>query len=209
MEQNGIRWHKVSIIELYSDNLKTIWHNNDTFLCVFDDKNNLIADYDLKTGLKLMKNDKKMTIYINDDDLIAGRWTLFVTKIYEENKTQKTKIEGKKEGDTKKRFFKEDRPWDTNYSNQQHVSVKERERRLSICKSCSFFNIGDMTCEIDKSIALEDTKYLDKYCPEDRWENKEEVLQRLTENGTMPKIEINQEEQSQFESELEEYFKGL
>jgi hypothetical protein len=66
-----------------------------------------------------------------------------------------------------------------------------------------------MTCNVDETIALENTKYLDKYCPEDKWGNKEEVLQKLTENGTMPRIEVDEEEQGQFESELEEYLKGL
>ena len=199
----------MSVIELYSDNPKTIWHNNETFLCVFDDKNNLVADYDFKTGLRLMIDDKKITIYINNDDLVAGKWIFFVTKIYEENKIQKIKVEGKKEGETKKRIFKEDRPWDFNYSNQHHVSVKERERRLSICKSCPFFNIENMTCNVDETIALENTKYLDKYCPEDKWGNKEEVLQRLTENDAIARIKINEEDQGQFESELEEYLRGL
>jgi hypothetical protein len=194
----------MGIVELYSDDVDTVWNDQKTSLCVLDDNNNLIADYDFRTGLRLLKSDTKFTIYINNDDLIPGKWVLFVTKIYdgEENKT--IKVEGNKEGVFKERIFEEERPWDFGYSNQLHVSRQERENRLSVCKSCPFFNIENMTCEIDGENVLDKTKYLDKYCPEEKWGDKEAVMKKISRSATI----IYQKDQQDFELELEEYLKG-
>jgi len=194
----------MGIIELYSDNVDTVWNDQKTFLCVLDEKNNLIADYDFRTGLKLVKDDKKITIYINDNDLVPGKWILFVTKIYEEKQSKTIKVEGNKKGVFKERVFEEERPWDFGYSNQIHVSRKEREERLSVCKSCQFFKINDMTCKIDRENVLDKTKHLDKYCPEEKWGDKEAVIKKISRSATI----IYNENQKEFELELEEYLKG-
>jgi hypothetical protein len=194
----------MGIVELYSDDIDTVWNDQETFLCVLDENNNLIADYDFRTGLKLLKNDKKFTIYVNNDDLVPGKWILFVTKIYEKKPNETVKVEGNKEGVFEKRIFEEDRPWDFGYSNQLHVSRQERENRLSVCKSCPFFNIENMTCEVDGENVLDKTKYLDKYCPEEKWGDKEAVMKKMSRNATI----IYQQDQQDFESELEEYLKG-
>jgi hypothetical protein len=195
----------MGIVELYSDKIDTFWVNNETFLYVLDDKNNLIADYDFRTGLKLLKRDKEIVIYINDEDLIPGKWFLFATKVHNKKNKKIIKTKGKKIGVIKTRVFEEERPWDLGYSNQLHVSRKEREERLSICKSCPFFNIKDVTCQIDGSIVLETTKYADKYCPEEKWGDKESAMKKFAGDA----IIVNEEEQQDFESELEEYLKGL
>jgi hypothetical protein len=194
----------MGIVELYSDDVDTVWNDQKTSLCVLDDNNNLIADYDFRTGLRLLKSDTNFTIYINNDDLIPGKWVLFVTKIYEGEENKTIKVEGSKEGVFKERIFEEDRPWDFGYSNQLHVSRQERENRLSVCKSCPFFNIENMTCEVDGENVLDKTKYLDEYCPEEKWGDKKAVMQKISRNATI----ISQQDQQEFESELEEFLKG-
>jgi hypothetical protein len=202
----------MGIIELYKDSPNTLWQNDETFLCVFDEKENLIADYDLCTGLKLMQGEKDMTIYINEDDLVSGKWILLATKtkiIDGEHIKTKIRANGFKEEGGSLDIFKENDPWSKNCGSQDYVSRQERERRLSICKGCPLFNKDDMLCSINNQIVLQTTKYQNEYCPEDKWGNKEDVFQRLAENGLIPRIEIDKEEQDRFESELEEYFKGL
>jgi hypothetical protein len=212
----------MEIVELYSDKPDTIWHNQKTFLCVFDEENNLIADYDFKTGLRLIKSDTELTIYIHDSDLIPGRWVLFVKTMYDEEFLETIKIEGSKNKSEKdeeiyikENIFKEKRPWDYGYSDQLHVSREEREERLSICKSCPFFNIEDMTCEVDGSIVLNTTKNANLFCPEEKWGDVERIKREhaahFIEKGEVDPggNRVDPEEQKMFEEELEEYLKGL
>ena len=71
----------MGIVKIYRDEPNTTWVNDETFLCVFNSENVLIADYNFCSGLKIMQNDKDMTIFINDIDLPSGKWILFATKI--------------------------------------------------------------------------------------------------------------------------------
>jgi hypothetical protein len=206
----------MGIIELYSDKPNTIWKNSETFLCVFDNENNLISDYDFRTGLKLVQDEKKMTIYIADSDLVPGKWILFATKVFDEELEEAVRVEGKKDGEPREVVFNDKRPWDWNYSSEPHVSRQEREDRLSVCKSCPFFNIEDMKCEVDGKMVLETTKNVNGYCPEEKWGDKKRIdMERLAENLARGDIilpkgpNIDKEDQAEFENELEEYLKGL
>jgi hypothetical protein len=201
----------MAIIELYKDKPNTLWQNDETFLCVFDNNENLIMDYDFCTGLKLVQGDDYMSIYINEDDLIPGKWKLFATKtkiINNEHIKKRVKAEG-----IKKENVSLDSVSNKNLSNNEcgpgeYVSKKERESRLSICKTCPFFDKENIICTVDKKIVLKSTKYKNEYCPKEKWGNKEEFLQKLIESGTIPVAKINKEEQEAFELELEEYLKG-
>lgn len=197
---------------------------DEVFLCVFDNNNNLIANYDLATGLYTLVKDGQLTICINDNDLVSGKWVFFATEVKKTNEQisyEKIKINGSKKGKTKKIEYKDEYPWnnETWIPALEYVSRKEREERLSICKSCPFFNLENMTCDIDGKIVLESTKFKYQYCPENKWGNQEETLQYRPE--FMPHIQENEAndiimknsqkdmEQKQFEDEFEEFLKGL
>lgn len=194
----------MNILELHSDKPNTVWVDSETFLCVFDENNNLVIDYDFFTGLRLLQKDNEITIYMHDEDLVSGNWTLFATKIDEQQKKTTAKIKGEKKEHSDKKIILDGRPWDYPYSTQEYVSRKEREERLSICKSCPFFDIENMTCKVDGGIVLDKTKYLYTYCPEEKWGDKAAVIEKFTRNGRI----IDEQEQQKFEKELEEYLKG-
>ena len=50
----------MDIVEIYKDGTQFMWPNNKTFLCVFDENDNLVTDYDLCSGLKLMQKDNEI-----------------------------------------------------------------------------------------------------------------------------------------------------
>ena len=206
----------MGIVEIYKDEPNTVWVNDETFLCVFNNENFLIADYDFCSGLKVMQNDKSMTIFINDSDLPSGKWILFATKInIKENLKEKIKVEGFKEGEVKAKVFSEKGPWLDNCSSDDQVSKKEREERILICTECPFFNLSDMTCTVSNRIVLESTKYKGLLCPKGKWgdeETKQRMLKEGLESGDiiMPVGDIiSQNDQLDFENELEEFLKGL
>jgi hypothetical protein len=159
----------MGIINIHKDLSNTIWQDDKTFLCVFDNEGNLIADYDFSSGLKIIQNEKEMTIYISEDDLVSGRWVFFATKVFEnKDEIKKIKVEGIKTGDTVKKIFDEEYPWKDNSIMGKHVSRKEREDRLDVCKSCPLLNLEDMTCSVDHQLVLNLTKFEDSYCPENK-----------------------------------------
>ena len=57
----------MNIVEIYEDDIKFMWDNNKTFLCVFDKNNNFITDYDLCSGIKLMKKDDRIIFYVYEN----------------------------------------------------------------------------------------------------------------------------------------------
>jgi hypothetical protein len=206
----------MSIIEIYKDEPDLIWQDNETYLCVFDSNNNLIADYDLCTGLKLMQNEKEMTVFINDDDLVAGKWKFFgvkVSLIDGQYSKEDILVNGVKKGKSSKVDFKEEFPWN-NCGPGKYVSRKEREERLSVCKLCSLFDSTTLKCTVDNEIVLRSTRYENEYCPEEKWGDKKRVLEEIgaaaIERGDVVTTQtIEPEEQMNFEQELEEYLKGL
>jgi hypothetical protein len=203
----------MGIINLHKDILNTVWRDDETFLCVFDNEGRLIADYDFSTGLKIVQNDKEITVYISDDDLVAGRWVFFATKVFQGNdQIQKIKIEGRKEGNPTKKKLSEDLPWKESPMMGKHVSRKEREERLDICKSCPLFNLENMTCTVNQQIVLNTTKFEDSYCPEKRWGDWDRVFMETYEKqgATIDReaIKFGSQQQQDFENELEEFLKG-
>jgi hypothetical protein len=209
----------MKIIELYKDKPNTLWQNNETFLCVFNENNILVGSYDFNTGLKLMQDDKEMTIFIHDDDLISGKWVLFATKVnndYIKKYTKKMiKVDGFKAGKETEIKFQEQYPWNKNWGHGKYVSREEREKRLSVCSKCPFFNLDNISCSINKKIVLESTKYHNEYCPEKKWGDKDAVMKEIFDEATLRgdiiisqnhKIDIK--EQEDFEAELEKYLKG-
>ena len=206
----------MGIVEIYKDEPDTVWVNDETFLCVFNNENVLIADYDFCSGLKIMQNNKNMTIFINDIDLPSGKWILFATKINTQDNLRETiKVEGFKEGEVAAKEFNEEGPWLNNCSPDEQVSKEEREERISICTECPFFNSADMICTINNRIVLESTKYKGLLCPKGKWGDQETMDRMLKEglaNGDimMPVGEtIDKQDQSDFEADLEEFLKGL
>ena len=206
----------MGIVEIYKDEPNTVWVNDETFLCVFNNENVLIADYDFCSGLKIMQNNKNMTIFINDIDLPSGKWILFATKINTQDNLRETiKVEGFKEGEVAAKEFNEEGPWLNNCSPDEQVSKEEREERISICTECPFFNSADMICTINNRIVLESTKYKGLLCPKGKWGDQETMDRMLKEglaNGDimMPVGEtISKQDQSDFEADLEEFLKGL
>ena len=206
----------MGIVEIYKDEPDTVWVNDETFLCVFNNENVLIADYDFCSGLKIMQNNKNMTIFINDIDLPSGKWILFATKINTQDNLRETiKVEGFKEGEVAAKEFNEEGPWLNNCSPDEQVSKEEREERISICTECPFFNSADMICTINNRIVLESTKYKGLLCPKGKWGDQETMDRMLKEglaNGDiiMPVGEtISKQDQSDFEADLEDFLKGL
>lgn len=203
-------------IEIYKDSVETMWKDSETFLCVFDSKNNLLADYDFCTGLKLMQDENDITVFIKEEDLISGRWVFFGTKVNKDFLSEKIKINGKKEGNLETIEFTEGYPWSNNCGPGKYTSRKERQERVSVCMSCPLFDSKNMTCTVDETLILQSTKYQDKFCPEGKWGDKEsvmaEILEDALDNGDiiMPKGEkIRPEEQENFEEELDKYLEGL
>jgi hypothetical protein len=206
----------MGIVEIYKDEPNTVWVNDETFLCVFNNENVLIADYDFCSGLKIMQNNKNMTIFINDSDLPSGKWILLATKInIEENLKEKIKVEGFKEGEVTAKVFSDEGPWLDNCGPDERVSREEREERISICTECPFFNSIDMICTVNNRIVLESTKYKGLLCPKGKW-GDQETIDRMLKEGlesgeiVMPNaIVIDEQDQSNFEADLEDFLKGL
>ena len=203
-------------IEIYKETIETMWKDSETFLCVFDNKNNLIADYDFCTGLKLMQDEKDITIFIKDEDLIAGKWVFFGTKVSKDFLSEKIKINGRKKGSPKTIEYSEQNPWSNNCGPGNHTSRQERQKRVSVCVSCPLFDSKNMTCTVDETLILESTKYEDKFCPEGKWGEKELVMAKMLEDALdrgdiiIPKGEkIIPEEQENFEEELDRFLKGM
>ena len=203
-------------IEIYKETIETMWKDSETFLCVFDNKNNLIADYDFCTGLKLMQDEKDITIFIKDEDLIAGKWVFFGTKVNKDFLSEKIKINGRKKGSPKTIEYSEQHPWSNNCGPGNHTSRQERQKRVSVCVSCPLFDSKNMTCTVDETLILESTKYEDKFCPEGKWGEKELVMAKMLEDALdrgdiiIPKSEkIIPEEQENFEEELDRFLKGM
>lgn len=202
----------MSTVNIYKDKSETIWQNDETFLCVFDVDNNLIAEYDFCTGLRLMQNDKEMTVYINDDDLVPGKWVFLATKAIPIDgggySGEKIRTEGIKEGNEGYREFNSEFPWNTeNSGSGKYVSREEREQRVSVCKLCPLFDSKNVTCTADGKNVLKITKYENEYCPEEKWGNKEKFL---VERGLIvgPQ-EVSEEDQADFETELDKFLEGL
>jgi hypothetical protein len=199
----------MGIVRIYRDEPNTTWLNDETFLCVFNSQNVLIADYDFCSGLKIMQNDKDMTIFINDIDLPSGKWILFATKInIESNLKERIKAEGFKEGEVAVKEFNEKGPWLDNCSSDELVPKEEREERLLICAECPLFDLTSMRCTVSDRIVLESTKYKNVICPQRKWGDFDNlVASGQVANPTT--TTIDKQDQLDFEADLEDFLKGL
>ena len=210
MEQNGIRGVRVETIEIFESEKNTIWNDGKTFLLVFDKNNNQVADYDFSTGLKILEKNNKNIIFMHDEDLVPGSWKFYGSKVKViEEKIIETKVtsEGFKDGKSIKRKYKNEDPWNTTRVGGQYVLAKEREKRISICRSCPFFNKEEGLCKVNGMISIEMTKHEISYCPESKWGNKEKSSEALiSQIGINEEIQKNQEK---FDKDLEEYLKEL
>jgi len=206
----------MGIVEIYRDDIKFMWSNNETFLCVFDKNNNFITDYDLCSGLKLMQNDDKIVFYINENEMVQGNWKLFATRISEDFSSEKIIISGENLLGSKTRKFNNDLPWAENCGPGKFVTRSEREKRIDICKQCPLFDVQNMTCSVNLQSVLDMTRHADKYCPEDKWGDKARVFSEVNEREGLTAERamaasalIDKQDQSDFENELEEFLKGL
>jgi hypothetical protein len=201
----------VNIVEIYEDDIKFMWDNNKTFLCVFDKNNNFITDYDLCSGIKLMKKDDRIIFYVYENEIVQGKWIFFADRVSEDYSREKLVIYGESAVGLKTRKFNDTLPW-KNCGSQKFVTRSEREKRLSICKECPFFNIEKMTCNVDSQLVLDSTRGADRTCPEGKWGERDRILAELSEQEGFtqePAYIIETQDQLDFENELEEFLKGL
>jgi hypothetical protein len=209
MEHHGIGQVDMNITEIYKTQKDTIWNDSKTFLMVFDKRGRQIADYDFYTGLQMIQKDDEIIIFIDNKDLVSGRWKFFGTKIkIVESKIISENIfsEGVREGNnTSHTFFKEN-PWGTQNTNIEYVSFNERKKRIKICRSCPFFVHSTGECSVDGKNVIESTKIEKSYCPEEKWGSKEKSI-ILIEDEKQADI-MFQQNQKEFEDELEEYLKN-
>ena len=206
----------MKIVEIYKDDKKFMWTNNETFLCVFDENDNFITDYDLCSGLKLMEKDDKIIFYVNEDDMVQGKWKLFANRISEDFSSEKIIISGESFVGLKTRNFNDNLPWVENCGPGKFVTRSEREKRLNICKTCPLFDVKNMTCNVNLQLVLDTTRDADKYCPEDKWGEKDRILAEVNEREGLTEERavaaaslIDRQNQLDFENELEEFLKGL
>lgn len=206
VEQNGIRGVNMSIIKIYESEKNTIWHDGKTFLSVFDKKNKQIADYDFSTGLKIIQDEDMMTIFINSEDLVSGRWKFFGTKVEQIDGAileKRVEADGVENEVAISRVYAEKDPWNKNRLDTKYVSVQEREKRIDICRSCKFFNSEIGECKVNDVLMVEMTKHKVSYCPKFKWGNKEKSQEILTD-ATRVDEEIRKE-QDKFNEDLEKY----
>jgi len=209
-EQNGIRGARVEAIEIFKSEKNTIWNDGKTFLIVFDKKNNQVADYDFSTGLKILEKDDENIVFIYEDDLVSGKWKFYGSKVKViEEKVIETKVEseGFQDGNIKKRKQQDKDPWNVNRAKGKYVSGKEREKRISICRSCSFFNQNEGFCEINGMLSIEMTKHETSYCPELKWGDIKKSSEILV---SKKEVEVEMKEnQESFNENLEKYLEEL
>jgi len=213
-EQNGIGLFNMKIVEICEEDLSTIWNDSKTFLLVFDEKNKQIADYDFSNGLNLLQKENSLVVFFNEEDIVPGKWKFVGTKIIEKNKKifeETVEVFGEKSG--KYTVKKNKNPWKENRTWGEYISFEEREKRIKICRNCEFFNQLDGVCSINNVFVLEFTKHKYYYCPENKWGDKEESEKYATQkfyndSSLLKNVTINEQDQQNFESELEEYLKG-
>jgi hypothetical protein len=182
------------------------WVMSETILYVFNEKNEYAADYDLYTGLFFeLDENNNWFISIEEEDLVPGFWK-FSGMYVEENgpiseKRKFVKYEGFKEGETRKRIYKEEFPWDFSSSKLSAVSAKEREERMEICRSCPFFNNEKVSCNKNNDLLHYKTKVAEAFCPEGFWGTFNDKIIFFQSYEVF-------DDQEDFEKELDEYLKG-
>jgi len=205
----------MSTTNLYTLPINAMIIDDETSLCVFDEYNNLKADYDLTTGLRLLLDGESLTVYIHNKDLVPGAWVLFVGLMTAEFTKESDTVQGFTEGTPVPRDYNSESPWDSR-QNFTGVTLAERERRLSICALCPLLDTASMTCTVSNKLVTNVTTIDNQYCPEDKWGNKQQVMdeafQLALDKGEIAlptPISVEKEDQAQFEAELNSYLEGL
>lgn len=203
------------MIEIYEyDNDPSLaWNDQQTYLCVYDKKNIQIADYDFDTGIKLMLSENKIKVYIEDSNLVTGDWTFFgVLSTIKNGKIvdrQEIEISGSEQGTASSRIYDDNDPWRFDYRPGTYILASEREQRISICRTCPFFNRKGF-CESNNTLAIERTKMKIGFCPEGKWGSEAEAAEAYQKEfvGENAVASIAND-QKEFEAELEQFLKGL
>lgn len=205
----------MSTISLHTIPLESVIRNDLSSLCVFDGEGNLVADYDFCTGLRLIRTDQGLTVYVHEVDLIPGPWVFLVTVLTESAEAETIRIEGTYEGAPTTRVLLDDNPW-TNCLPGERVGRVEREKRLNLCKSCPLLSLTTMTCTASEKSVLDVTTKEDSYCPQELWGDKQKVLagqmEQARELGLVSNDQgtvIDSQNQTEFEDELNNYLEGL
>ena len=206
----------MSTVELHTVPDDVLIKNEESSLCVYDAAGRLMADYDFCTGLRLLKTDEGMTVYVNDGDLVPGSWVLRLMTMSDDRETTTlTRIEGTKAGTPTKRVIKAEYPW-ANCGNGARIANVERRRRLAVCMSCEFLNHVTMSCtQAPDFWVLDETTRADSFCPKDLWRNRQAVVDAKASKAIADGLvdpaagpTITAEDQAQFEAELDAFFGG-
>jgi hypothetical protein len=202
----------MKMIEIYKERMPIIWNDSKTFLVVFDENGNQVADYDFSNGLQILQDDQNIVIFVNSEDILPGKWKFFGTKSVQKNGKifeESVFSFGEKEGD-KKNNIEED-VWQKKRVWGNYVSFAEREKRINICRKCDFFNQENGICLANDVLVLEFSKHKYYYCPEGKWGSKEDFDKYYSEISPddiiMPAGTVTAEDQEDFEKELERYLK--
>lgn len=200
------------IIYEYKNDPNLMWNDQQTYLCVYDKNNIQVADYDFDTGLNLMLSGDTISVFMEESDLVSGKWTFFGVLSTAENGTivsrEEIEISGKG-GKAKLRTYNDQNPWRFDHRPGTYVSVEEREERISICRSCPMFDRKGF-CKINDMLAIERTKMKIGFCPEGKWGSEEEAIELYkTEFVGENTIKYVTDGQAEFEAELDEFLKGL
>lgn len=195
------------LIDIYryksDDNL--MWNDQETYLCVYDKNNIQIADYDFDTGLRLMIKNGSIHIYINDEQLVSGRWEFFGNL-----GNKPVRSSGNKNGDVTIRQYPDLDPWRFDHRPGTYITVPEREKRIDICRTCPMFTKEGM-CKVNGMLAIERTKMRIGFCPEGKWGDADDAQSAYEEefvNGPI-KQDFDPEEQEDFNAEFDDFLKGL
>lgn len=189
-----------------------MWNDQQTYLCVYDKNNIQVADYDFDTGLGLMLDGDIIKVFMEESSLVAGNWTFFGVLSAAENgiivSREMIEINGSG-GNAKSQTYSDQDPWRFDHRPGTYVSVKEREKRISICRSCPMFDRKGY-CKVNDMLAIERTKMKIGFCPEGKWGSQEDAENFYkTEIVGENNITYVLEEQSDFDAQFDEFLKGL
>lgn len=179
------------------------WDRDKTIAIVFDNNGKQIADFDLVTGINIENIDGNLFMTIDEEIVPMGTlmfraaWAEFKEDAPAEKFSYEEIIPIQKEKE-KDRIVKE-KPWDYKGSGDTFVSFSEREKRISVCRSCELFNHSTGICEINGMDAMLVTKSANYYCPEGKWDKGKNADPNFT-----PYVSAQDEFEEEFEKYLEE-----
>lgn len=205
----------MSVLELHTIPVDALIRNDASSLCVFDPAGELVADYDFCTGLRLLISVDGITVYVNDDDLVPGRWVLLLS-LLDDGQPRVDRVEGFKAGPPAGRHFVIDYPW-ADCGPGERLSAAVRQARLLVCEGCEFLDVAAMTCEKSGKAVLDATTRAREFCPEDYWGDKQQVVDAINEQAqadgivpeAVPTAIITAEDQAAFEVELDAFLGGM